>query len=106
MGMNSAPSNIDQAPASTIEEVSEFSINQPDILEKLAKIAGCEVSDFPTQGLEHLKKMAAGGEESEFYDQKTLNKFYMLSNGSFVMGNMCDPEVQKRGIEMGMRVGE
>ena len=103
MGMHSAPgSGIVQAPASNIEEVSEFSINNLDILEKLAKIAGCEVKDFPANEFAELKEMAKNGKDSEWYNGRTGVKFFMDRDGSLTIGNKSPEAAIKRAKEMGM----
>ena len=46
------------------EEVSALNINNPDILEKLAKIAGVEVNNMNISAFEAVKKMAQEGKSA------------------------------------------
>ncbi|MFA6999760.1 MAG: hypothetical protein WC241_01455 [Candidatus Paceibacterota bacterium] len=105
-----------KAPASKIEEVSEFNINNPDILEKLAKIAGCEVENFNLGTLNTLREMFKNGDDMPVWDAggatfmivdkdtikdrpgKKLGDVVLTGGGS----GSFNPHMEKRAKEMGM----
>jgi len=86
-----------------IEKIRGFNINDSDILEKLAKVAGCDIEDFNRDEFAQRKEDARNGESSEWYITKGGVKFYMLGDGNIhLVGKDTPQEVKSRALEMGM----
>ena len=104
-----------QAPASKIEEVSSLNINNPDILEKLAKVAGCELKNMNVSAFETVKKMAQEGKSATWdtsastfivLDQDDIASMQLKNKkpGDIVLANADNVSntQRQRAIEMGM----
>jgi len=116
MGMESGFGQPQVAAVEQKEEVSGFNINNPDILEKLAKIAGCEVENFNIGTLNTLREKFEKGDDMPLWDAggatfmivdkhtiqdrpgKKLGDVVLTGGGS----GSFNPQMDKRAKEMGM----
>ncbi len=89
------------------EGVKTFNINDLDILEKLANIAGCKIEDISNTEFIERKENAKKKEGSEWYIVKAGVKFYMEGDGNIhLISNKDNKGAKDRAQAMGMKVME